>query len=314
MPSIEKRIKEAQQALKDLGLPPSQQNELSGLTLLSLAGLRARDQWSRASCVFTRPHDILSFINDHYSNTYAENTRETVRRQVLHQFEQAALIVRNADDPARATNSPKTNYSLSPRAFAALQSFGSEKWDRLAAAFQADAGSLADIYRKPRSLAEIPVTLPNGQEFRLSPGKHNEIQVAVVEAFAPRFAPGARVLYFGDTAEKALFVATPQLSELGIPVTEHDKLPDVVLLLHERSALVLVEVVTSHGPVSPKRWHELEDMFAPCGLRRVYVSAFPSFQEFKRHLDKIAWETEVWLADMPDHMIHYNGEKFLGIL
>ena len=75
---------------------------------------------------------------------------------------------------------------------------------------------------------------------------------------------------------------------------------------------MLIEAVTSHGPVSPKRKHELDAVLKDCPLTRIYVSAFPSFTEFKRHLNDIAWETEVWVAEIPDHMIHFNGEKFLA--
>lgn len=70
--------------------------------------------------------------------------------------------------------------------------------------------------------------------------------------------------------------------------------------------------VTSHGPVNPKRVEELQSTLKDCTATRVYVSAFPDFRQFKQHVDKIAWETEVWLAEIPDHLIHSNGDKFLG--
>jgi hypothetical protein len=146
----------------------------------------------------------------------------------------------------------------------------------------------------------------------LSPGKHNKVQAAVVKQFAPRFAPGAKLLYLGDTAKKNLFNDNERLSNLGVPITEHDKLPDVVLHDVSRNWLCLVEAVTSHGPMSPKRVYELEKMFAQCPIGKVFVTAFQNFDEFRKHLKKIAWETEVWIAEIPDHLIHYNGDKFLG--
>ena len=102
------------------------------------------------------------------------------------------------------------------------------------------------------------------------------------------------------------------MTEVGIPITEHTKLQDVVLLDTARDWLFLVEAVTSHGPMSPKRIHELEEMLINCKLGKVYVTAFPDFTEFRKHLNQIAWETEVWIVENPDHMIHYNGDKFLG--
>jgi type II restriction enzyme len=64
--------------------------------------------------------------------------------------------------------------------------------------------------------------------------------------------------------------------------------------------------------MSPKRVYELEKMFAQCSIGKVFVTAFQNFDEFRKHLKKIAWETEVWIAEIPDHLIHYNGDKFLG--
>ncbi|MGH9732089.1 MAG: BsuBI/PstI family type II restriction endonuclease, partial [Candidatus Acidiferrales bacterium] len=158
----------------------------------------------------------------------------------------------------------------------------------------------------------VPVILPSGKKLNLSPGCHNKLQVAIVETFAPRFAPGAMVLYLGDAAKKSLHLDQDALTRLGINLTEHDKLPDIVLFSEEKNWLYLIEAVTSHGPVSHKRKRELDLFFSKCTLVRIYVSAFPSFAEFKRHIQEIAWETEVWIAEMPDHLIHFNGDKFLG--
>jgi type II restriction enzyme len=146
----------------------------------------------------------------------------------------------------------------------------------------------------------------------LSPGKHNEVQAAIVEAFAARFAPGACLLYLGDTAKKNLHIDAGRLAALGAPVTEHDKLPDVILHDEKRNRVFLIEAVTSHGPMTPKRVVELEAMFTVCQVPLIYVSAFPNFAEFRKHLKTIAWETEVWIAEIPDHLIHFNGDRFLG--
>lgn len=154
--------------------------------------------------------------------------------------------------------------------------------------------------------------MPDGREIRLSPGKHNEVQKAIVEEFAPRYAPGSELVYLGDTENKDLVVNEKTLADLGIPMTEHDKLPDVVLYHRAKKWLFLIEAVTSHGPVTPKRIVELEKMLANCSASLILVSAFPDIGEFKRHAKEIAWETEVWLADVPDHLIHFNGDRFFG--
>lgn len=154
--------------------------------------------------------------------------------------------------------------------------------------------------------------MPDGSEVQLSPGIHNELQRLIIEEFAPRFAQGSVVIYLGDTAKKRLCVATEVLSALNIPEMNHDKLPDVVLYDRRRNWLFLIEAVTAHGPVSPKRHAELEGMLKDSAVGRIYVTAFLDFKGFNKYASHVVWESEVWIADFPDHMIHFNGDKFLG--
>jgi len=157
----------------------------------------------------------------------------------------------------------------------------------------------------------VPVRLPSGEVLELSPGEHNEIQAAVIKEFAPRFAGNPKLLYLGDTAKKNLVIDNNTLKNLNVSITEHNKLPDVVLYDDKRNWLFLVEAVTSHGPMSPKRVVELRKMFSDCSVGLVFVRAFLNFDQFRKHLKDIAWETEVWIAEIPDHLIHYNGDKLL---
>jgi len=307
-----KRIKQTQKILESLGLPPQQCNDISAITFLALANLGKSDPWSQASAPRLRIHDILLFAQDKYKKRYAENTRETVRRQVIHQFEQAALILRNPDDPKLPTNSPRSHYALTPEVVTLIQSFGTASWLTNLEAFLAGRTALLDLYTKKRTREMIPVTLSSGRNLQLSPGKHNELQVAIMEQFAPRFAPGAVVLYFGDTARKMLHIDILLLEKVRLKVDKHEKLPDVVLYHEKTKRLFLVEAVTSHGPISPKRYQELSQLAAGVNATPVYVSAFPDLKEFKTHLADIAWETEVWIAEIPDHLIHFNGDKFLS--
>jgi type II restriction enzyme len=154
--------------------------------------------------------------------------------------------------------------------------------------------------------------LPDGTSLNLSPGKHNAVQKDIIERFGPRFAPHSRLLYLGDTARKNLHTDVERLAKLQVAITDHDKLPDVILFDERRNWLFLIEAVTSHGPMSPKRVFELERTLANCSAGIVYVSAFPDMAQFRKHLRNIVWETEVWVAEIPDHLIHYNGDRFLG--
>lgn len=239
------------------------------------------------------------------------NTRETFRRQVLHQFVQASVVNYNPDDPTLPVNSPKAHYAITPEALTVVQGYGKAEWKNKVEKFAQETTMLREKYAAERDLHRIPLII-EGNEYYLSPGAHNEVQSAVVEEFAPRFAPGGKLLYIGDAEDKDLYVNAAGLEALKLPLTEHSKLPDIVISDEKRGWLFLIEVVTSHGPVSAKRVVELEEFTKDCPYGIVYVTAFPNAKEFKKHVDDIAWETEVWLSDTPDHMIHFNGDRFIG--
>jgi hypothetical protein len=89
-------------------------------------------------------------------------------------------------------------------------------------------------------------------------------------------------------------------------------MPDVILYREDKGWLYLIESVTSVGPVDGKRYGELARLFSQARAGLVFVTAFPSRQLMARFLPHIAWETEVWCSDQPTHMIHFNGDRFMG--
>ena len=314
------KLSEAKALLKALGLPPKQHNDRSGRVFLALANVTPTDKWSAATAPLLPTVDIMAFIRDHYGKSYKPNTRETIRRGTLHQFEQARIVDRNRDNPERATNSKDNNYSLNQPILDILSVYPNEGWQEKVKDFRRQVGALTAQYERQRDLKKIPVTLPDGSTITLSPGKHNQLHADIVHQFCPRFVgDGGQVLYIGDTASsrrdeggKFMVLHEKELEDIGVPLKVHDKLPDLVVYNPKKEWLFLIEAVTSHGPVSPKRWNELETALEGCSVERIYVSAFPHTSEFKKHVADIAWETEVWIADSPDHMIHFNGDKFLG--
>lgn len=307
------RLTEAKALLAALGMPVAQQNDNAAYTLLAFADIGPKTSWSAASAPRLKPHDVIQLTSARYKKIYAENTRETIRRQAIHQLVQGGILTRNPDDPSLPTNSPRTHYALTDEALVVIRAHGSSQFASLAAAFIAQVGGgLAARYAAKRGAVGVAVTLAPDATLRLSPGEHNQLQASVIHEFLPRFAPASQLLYLGDTDHKSLHVDDDALVALGVPVKKHDKLPDVVLYDEARGWLFLIEAVTSHGPVSPKRHAEMEDTLRACKAGRVYVSAFADFREFKKHAAQIAWETEVWIAEVPDHLLHYNGDRFLG--
>ncbi|MCK4662250.1 MAG: restriction endonuclease [Bacteroidales bacterium] len=307
------KIEEAEAILKELGLPDAQHNEISGYTLLALCNVKEKDKWSSA---YKQSHGIskgiMVFVSKYYQKHYAPNTRETFRRQVLHQFVQAGIADYNPEIPDLPVNSPRAHYALSEIALETIKTYKTKKWKQSVNQFKDQIGELKQKYSKDREMSRVPVKLPNGKVLQLSPGKHNEVQAAIVEEFASRFAQDSVLLYLGDTENKDLHIDKDKLESIGIIITEHSKLPDVVIYDESKNWLYLIEAVTSHVPMSPKRIVELDDFLKNCKAGKIYVSAFPDFSEFKKHTNNIAWETEVWIMEFPEHMIHFNGDRFIG--
>jgi len=307
------RLKQAKAILAALGLPEAQQNDRSALTLMALARVDNETEWASATNQsFTVRKGIMDYITEDLGVPYAENSRESFRRQTLHQFVQAGVVAHNIDDPTRPTNSSLNNYTLTDEALTVVKAYGTSSFDEAVSQFRAEYGSLVERYAQARTMERVAVRY-EGDSILLSPGMHNEVERAVVEGFGSLFAPGSILIYLGDTAKKSAYVDVDALSELGIEHDSHDKLPDVILFDEEKRWLYLVEAVTSHGPMTPKRVSELQQMFADVhDVGLIYVSAFPDKTEFRKHSADIAWETEVWIVEEPTHLLHYNGERFLG--
>lgn len=298
------KITKAKQILKAIGLPDRQQSDLCALSLLALACIRKSSAWSSATNEWIRIHDIIAFVNKNYGTKYAENSRETFRKQALHHFRTAAIV----EDNGMATNSPNYRWRLTDEFVAVLQV--NAKASSLAE-FNSKHERLIDIYASKKRMKMMPVRI-NGIDFNFSTGKHNELQKAIIEQFAPRFAPGCECLYVGDTTEKDLVKNVERLSELGFTITLHDKMPDVVLYREDKNWIYFIESVTSVGPMNPKRIVEIKSMTENVSAGMIFVTAFLDFKTYKRFSEQLAWETEVWIAEMPDHMIHLNGDKFMG--
>lgn len=305
-------ILKALQILADLGLPRAQRNERSALTLLALLDLRPDRTWDAATAPLMGITPIMDWFREHYGKTYAPNTRETIRRQTMHQFMQAGLALYNPDDPTRPVNSPRAVYQVAPDALALLRLYGTAEWDTKLPLYLEQWKTLAGRYAREREMNRIPVRIAEGSSIHLSPGEHSELIRDIIENFAPRFAPDSVLIYAGDTGDKMGYFDKARLTVLGVTVDSHGKMPDVVLHYTERNWLILVESVTSHGPVDAKRHEELMQLFAGSKAGIVYVTAFPSRPILSRYLAEIAWETEVWVADAPTHLIHFNGVRFLG--
>jgi len=230
----------------------------------------------------------------------------------MHQFVAAGLALYNPDEPERPVNSPNAVYQIEPELLKVLKTYGTPDWEDDIKTYLSTRNTLAQKYAKERTMTRIPVRSPDGKELVLSGGMHSSLIKSVIEEFASRFVPGSLLVYAGDTGTKWGQFDKALLSKLGVKVDAHGKMPDVILYQPERNWLVLIEAVTSHGPVNGKRHAELAKLFEHSLAGLVYVTAFPSRTVMTRYLGEIAWETEVWVSEAPTHLIHFNGARFLG--
>lgn len=312
-PQQDQKVREARDVLKALGFPPAQANDRSAFVLLALIDLKPQREWASASnATLWRTVTIMQWLRDHYDKDYAPNSRETIRRQTLHQFIQAGLVLYNPDDPERPVNSARNCYQLAPEALVLLRTRDQPGFGERVAAYLEKHTGLTAQYARTRGMAQIPVKLADGSSVQLTAGGQNVLIKAMVEQFCPRWTPGGRILYIGDAGTDDPIFDSGGFAALGVVLDKHGKLPDLVVYLADRNWLVLMEAASTHGPVDAKRHAELAELFHECAAGLVYVSCFRSRAEMRKYLAEIAWETEVWCADSPDHLVHFNGERFLG--
>ena len=304
---MDKKIEETREFLQMIGMPKAQQADICCYVILAMAGVKPDMSWSETTNEWIRIHDIIQFVNTFYDMSYAENSRETFRKQALHRFRTAALI----EDNGKATNSPNYRYRLTEETVEMLRTMGTPAWKTSVKRFLYYHEKLIDLYASKKKMTIMPVNI-NGESFKFSTGKHNELQKAIIEEFAPRFAPNSECLYVGDTIEKDLVKNVEKLKELGFEITLHDKMPDIVLYRKDKDWIYFVESVTSVGPMDPNRILEITEMTKDVTAGKIFVTAFLDFKTYKKFAEDLAWETEGWIAEMPEHMIHLNGDRFMG--
>jgi hypothetical protein len=310
--SAHARIQQAQALLSHLGFSGPQTNELAALTLLALIDLAPDKAWADASSRIIGITPMMKWITTHYGRQIAPNTRETVRKVVMHHLVEQGVALYNPDNPSRAVNSPKAAYQTSDHALHLIRAYTSHTWDSALTSYAAGHMQAAATLAQTREAARIPMTTPDGGSITLSPGAHSALIHDVVELFRPMFTPGADLLYVGDTGRKWAYYDGDAFEQLQLTLDPHGKMPDVILWWRERGWLLLVEAVTSHGPIDAKRHAELTRLFTTHQAALIHVTALPTRAALAPLITSLAWETEVWLADEPEHLIHLNGDRFLG--
>ena len=264
---------------------------------------------------FTRTRDIITFENKNFGEDISPGSYDDIRRQDLKLLVEAGIVVNSSSTEEQATNNPSRGYGLSTSFANLLHSFGSSRWEILLNEFRKETKSLKEELERRRDLQKVPVTLPNGKTIVLSYGEHNNLQKAIIEVFLPLFGLGAEVLYVGDTKDKFLHLEKAELEKIKFFMLEHEELPDVVAYSREKNLLYLIEAYHSTGEWDEIRVRKVKRKLeeSGCTANVVFFTAFENKNIFKQKAKDIAWETEVWIADSPEHLVHFNGYKFLEL-
>jgi hypothetical protein len=299
---IQKLINEALEILESSGIPFDKKTPkgLQSMAMAFLAVAGITKSWKEVKGQKENRHlktrDIIKFINAHYEENISPGSYDDMRRKHLKLLVLADLVLNSADNPNAATNDPTRGYTLNND----FKLFNKNK------------PPLAEILKRKRNIEKIPVVLPGGQSLELSQGGHNQLQREIIEEFLPRFGNGCEVLYIGDTTNKYLLKEEKKLFDLGFFELTHDSLPDIVAYDKKKNWLYLIEAFYSSGPMSEERIFELKKALKNCSAALIFITAFTSKNDFKKNATEIGWESEVWTADNPEHLIHFDGYKFLG--
>ena len=319
-PKLVKLFNEALFILLKLGLPldglKPRELEKMAMTFLAVADVKRTADWSRARIregkETLKSRDIIAYLNEHFQEKISMGSYDDIRRKDLKLPVVGGIIIAAANKPNAARNDPTRGYSLSPEYIEIIRRFGQPTWADEVEEFMENKPTLAERLDAARQLEQVPIKLPDGQTIQFSPGEHNLLQKAIIEQFLPRYGFGAEVLYVGDAAKKLLVKDEKKLQSLKFFELDHGELPDVVAYSPKKNWLFLIEAVHSSGSISPLRLLELKRLTKKCTADIVFITAFLNRKTFRKEAPDIAWETEVWIADAPDHMIHFDGDKFLG--
>ena len=315
---VQKIINETLDILSNVGIPFDNKTERGlermAMCLLAVAGIT--DDWKAAKGSDDNRHlktrEIITYINQNFEEKISSGSYDDIRRKDLKLLVLADLVINSSDNPGAATNDPTRGYALSTDFKKLVISYGTASWKNSLKKFKVNKPNLSEILARKRSIELIPVTLPDGKPLHLSLGEHNILQKEVIENFLPRFGSDCEVLYIGDTSNKILHIEEEELKKLHFFQLSHDELPDIIAFSRKNNWLYLIEAVHSSGPMSEIRVHELKKLLKNCKAELIFVTAFLTRAVFRKWMMEIAWETEVWIADKPDHLVHFNGHKFLG--
>lgn len=315
------KMNDMENILDQLELPKKLKGARTILTILAMTNLEENDRWNHLKQDFMRPHDIILYINKYYPRKgemakngegYAENSRESFRKDSIIPLCDLAILEGNDEK----SNSGNTSYRITKEFASLLKKYNSSDWDDELIFYKAHHDTYAQKYSQKKNIDKgLPVTF-KGTSFILERSKHNKLQMELLDSWVPRFAPGAELLYIGDTKDRIIVKNDEMINQLNIKVIENNMLPDIILYEEGRGHkwLLFIEAYSSTGEMSIERVYKLKNscMDCPSDVELIFLTAVQDMKTCMKIFKNIAWDTEIWVADEETHMIHKNGDKFLS--
>lgn len=311
-------LNEARDILMSIGMPEKLYNPRCVLVFAVCAGVYGGGKWKNVSEGYHGTHEIIALINTHYPGKagldvqgYQENSRETFRKSTLQPWEDAGIMERK---PGLPVNSKDNAYRFTSQFASLVRKFGTREWEDNLRSYNETHESYESLLKQAKALDPgLPVNY-NGLTFTLGRSPHNRLQKEVLEKFAPYFAPGAELLYIGDTSDKNLHIKKDRLAALGVDVfADSGRLPDIVLYDSSKKRILFIEAYNSTGEFTLGRVNELKaNCHCAPDMEVAFVTAFETMKKASQKLKDIAWDTDIWVAENDTHLIHKNGDRFMG--
>ncbi len=305
--------------LKNIGMPEKYYNTRCVLVLAACLEMLPEKKWTAISEDYHRIHDIIIFINTNYPNKagldkigYQENSRETIRDDTLKIFETNAII---EEKKGLASNDRNNAYRVTAQFAKLVRKYKTELWEEELKIYLETHEKYSDTLKQVKNLEPGYSVQYGNLNVKLGRTPHNKLQKQILEVFVKNFASGALLLYIGDTTERKLQCDEQKMAELGINVlSESAKLPDIILYDEKHKRILFIEAYSSTGEFNIDRVNFIKKLCNPkeADMEVAFITAFSNTKKMLQVYSRIAWDTEIWVAEDPTHMTHKNGDKFIG--
>lgn len=316
---VQKLIRQSLQIICALGIPiddlTERQKEKMAMAFLAVGDVKTSAGWKKIKdsnheySLTTR--EIIAYENKYFEENISSGSYDDIKRKDLSRLLLAMIVVNSK--PGSNTSNPTRGYKINSEYSRIIKNYGQSDWFTQVAAFNKMHPTYQERVSTKREIPKLVVHTLDGREIQLKDGEHNAIQKQIIEELLPRFGYGAVLLYCGDSDNKyGLIYEKEKLAELGFSDLTQSILPDVVAYSLEKDWIYLIEAYHTSNPITPQRKLELQQMLGENAKKAVFITAFENNFVYRNCAEELAWETEVWIATEPDHMIHRDGFRFMG--